>query len=60
MIDRHNDHVALSRQGGTVVHRRAARAVGEAAAVKPDHDRTGAGVHAGRPEIQEQSVLTSP
>jgi hypothetical protein len=28
--------------------------------VKPDHDRTGAGVHAGRPEIQEQSVLTSP
>ena len=57
MIDGHDHDVVAPGEIGAVVARRVGRAVGEGAAVQPDHDRTLRRVEGGRPDVQRQAVL---
>jgi hypothetical protein len=57
VVDGDGDRVALPGQRAAVVHGGAAGAVGEAAAVQPDHHRPRLAVEAGRPDVEEQAVL---
>ncbi len=58
MVDADHDDIAAPRQVGAVGHRAVARAVGEGAAMQPDHDRPLRAVaDAGRPDVQRQAIL---
>ena len=57
MVDRDDHDVVAQREADAVVARRVGRAVGERAAMQPDHDGPLGAVEPGRPDVQRQAVL---